>query len=116
MKIGDKVCNFRRIYRCPNQTLDNFKIFSKNFELNLENIIQRNPFLSVAIGDFKTKSSKWHGQDKSTFKGNVIDNITSKFGLYPVIKEPTHKLDASSSCISSASYSLGSIRERFVWN
>ena len=59
--------------------------FSKNFEMNLVNIIQRNPFLAVAAGGFKTKSSKWHCQNKATFKGNVINNITSQFGLYPVI-------------------------------
>ena len=99
MKIGDKVCNFISLYRSPSQTLDNFETFSKNFELNLENIVHRNPFLVVVIGDFNAKSSKWHCQDKSTFEGNVIDNITSQFGLYQVIKEPTHILNTSSSCI-----------------
>ena len=98
MKIGDKVCNFISLYRSPSQTLDNFET-SKNFELNLENIVHRNPFLVVVIGDFNAKSSKWHCQDKSTFEGNVIDNITSQFGLYQVIKEPTHILNTSSSCI-----------------
>ena len=77
MKIGDKVCNFISLYRSPSQTLDDFETFSKNFELNLENIVHRNPFLVVAIGDFNAKSSKWHCQDKSIFEGNVIDNITS---------------------------------------
>ena len=99
MKIGDKVCNFISLYRSPSQTLDNFETFSKNFELNLENIVHRNPFLVVVIGDFNAKSSKWHCQDKSTFEGNVTDNITSQFGLYLVIKEPTRILNISSSCI-----------------
>ena len=99
MKIGDKVCNFISLYRSPSQTLDNFETFSKNFELNLENIVHRNSFLVVVIGNFNAKSSKWHCQDKSTFEGNVIDNITSQFGLYQVIKEPTHILNTSSSCI-----------------
>ena len=31
----------------------------------------------MAIIDFNAKSSKWHCEDKSAFKGNVIDNITS---------------------------------------
>ena len=60
MKITDKVCNFIFLYRSPSQTLDNFGTFSKKFDLNLENIVYRNPFLVVAIGDFKAKSSKWH--------------------------------------------------------
>ena len=38
------------------------------------------------------------GQDKLTFEGNVIDNVTSQLGLYQVIKEPTHIL-GTSSCI-----------------
>ena len=58
MKIGDKVCNFISLYRSPSQTLDNFETFSKNFELNLENIVYRNSFLVVVIGDFYVKSSK----------------------------------------------------------
>ena len=97
MKIGDKVCNFIPLYRSSSQTLDNFKT-SKNFELSLENIVHRKPFLVVIIGDFNAKSSKWHCQDKSTFEGNVNDNITSQFGLYQEIKEPTHILNTSS-CI-----------------
>ena len=58
MKIGDKVCNFISLYRSLSQTLDDFETFSKNFELNLENIVHRNPFLVVVIGDFNAKSSK----------------------------------------------------------
>ena len=99
MKIGDKFCDFRSRYRSPSQTLHSFETLYKNFELNLEDIIHRKPVLVVVIGDFNAKSSKWHCQDKSTFEGNVIDNITSQFGLYQVIKEPTHILNTSFSCI-----------------
>ena len=58
--------------------------------MNLENIVQRTPFLVVAAGDFNVKSSKWHCQGKSTFEGNIIDNIISQFGSCQEIKEPTH--------------------------
>ena len=79
---------FISLYRSPSQTLDDFETFSKNSELNSENIVQRNPFL-VKVN-----------QDKSTFEDNAVDNITSKLGLYKVIKEPTHISDTtSSSCI-----------------
>ena len=98
MKIGGKVCNFIALYRSPSQTFGDFETFPKNFELNLENIVHRNPFLVVVIGDFNAKSSKWHCQDKLTFEGNIIDNITSQFGLYHVIKEPKHILNTSSLC------------------
>ena len=68
-----------------------------------------NPFLVMVIGDFNAKSSKWYCQDKSTFKGNVIDSITSQFGLYQVIKEPIHILNTSSSCIDIIFTSLPSL-------
>ena len=58
MKIGGKVCNFIALYRSPSQTFGDFETFPKNFELNLENIVHRNPFLVVVIGDFNAKSSK----------------------------------------------------------
>ena len=48
------------LYRSPSQTLDDFETFSKIFELNLENMVQGNPFLVVVTGDFNAKSSKWH--------------------------------------------------------
>ena len=69
MKIGCKVYSFISLYRSPSQTLDDFETLSKNSESDLENIIQRNPFLAVTIGDFNAKSSKWHCQDQSTFDG-----------------------------------------------
>ena len=62
-------------------------------------MVQRNPFLVVAIRDFNAKSSNYFCQDKSNFEGDAIENLTSLFGLHQVIKEPTHILDTSSSCI-----------------
>ena len=60
---------------------------------------QKNPFLVVAIGDFNVKSKSWYINDSTTSQGNVLENITSQFGLQQIIKEPTHILDNSSSCI-----------------
>ena len=37
--------------------------------------------------------------DSTISKGNVLENITSQFGLQQIIKEPTHILDNSSLCI-----------------
>ena len=91
--------NFAKFLRTPLQNFGVCFCFSKNFGLNLENIVQGKTFLVVAIGDFNARSSKWHCQNKSSFKGNVIDNITSQFGLSQVIKAPTHILNASFWCI-----------------
>ena len=64
-KIGDIICIFKSLYRSPSQTLDDFETFSNNFELNLENLVQRNPFLL----DFNAKSSKWQYQVNQLLKG-----------------------------------------------
>ena len=98
LNIGDKTCNFLSLYRSPSQSQD-FETFTENLELNLENLVQKDPFLVVAMGDFNAKSSNWFCQDKTNFEGDAIENLTSQFGLHQVIKEPIHILDTSSSCI-----------------
>ena len=80
------------------QANDDFETFTENLKLNLENLVQRNLFLVVAIGDFNAKSSNWFCQDNTNFKGDAIENLTTLFGLQQVIKEPTNILDTSS-CI-----------------
>ena len=57
LKIGDKNCNFLSLCRSPSQSQDDFETFTENLELNLENLVHRNSFLVVAIGDFNAKSS-----------------------------------------------------------
>ena len=44
LKIGDKTCNFASLCRSPRQSQDDFKSFSENLELNLENFVQKNRF------------------------------------------------------------------------
>ena len=60
---------------------------------------RKNPFLLVAIGDFNAKSKVWYCNDNTTSQGKALENVTSQFGLHQVIKEPTHILHNSSSCI-----------------
>ena len=91
LKISDKTCNFLSLYRSQTQSQDGFETFTENLELDLENLMQRNLFLVVAIGDF---NAKW-----SNSEGDAIENLTSQFGLHQMIKEPTHILDTSSLCI-----------------
>ena len=53
----------------------------------------------IILGDFNIKSSNWYKHDKKTYEGSKIDAVTSQFGLQLLIKEPTHILGNSSSCI-----------------
>ena len=51
------------------------------------------------IGDFNAKSKDWCSIDITSFEGSELDFLTSQFGLSQIIKEPTHILDNSRSCI-----------------
>ena len=99
LTIGDKICNFVVLYRSPSQSQDDFETFSSNFEMTLDILAQKNPFLMTTIGDFNAKSKNWYSQNKTSFEGKTIESITSQFGLYQLINEPTHLLENSSSCI-----------------
>ena len=48
---------------------------------------------------FNVKSKNWSEGDRSTIEGSKINFLTSQFGLFQIIKEPTHILENSSSCI-----------------
>ena len=99
IKIKDKLCNFITLYRSPNQSQDDFESFINNFELNLDPVMVNNPFLTVVLGHFIAKSSLWYNSDITTHEGSKIDGVTSQFGLEQIIKEPTHIIGDSSSCI-----------------
>ena len=97
------------LYRSPSQTQNEFeKVFSQtqnelekvsdNLELYLGTLSQKIPFLIVAIGDFNAKAKNCYFNDSATSQGNVLENLTSQFGLQGIIKEPTNFLDNSSPC------------------
>ena len=97
--IGGKSCNFISLYRSPSQSSDSFEEFADNLQLSLDKISNQNPFLTVVLGDFNTKSSNWYKHDQTAYEGSKMDVVTSQFGLQQLIKEPTHILGNSSSCI-----------------
>ena len=99
LKIVDKHCTFVALYRSPGQSLDNFETFIDNFQLNLESLSRKNPFLLVAIGDFNAKSKVWYCNDNTMSQGKALENVMSQFELHQVIKKPTHILHSSFSCI-----------------
>ena len=58
--------------------------------MNLGTFSPKNSSLVVAIGDFNAKSKSCYINDSTTSQGNVLENITSQFGLQQTIKEPTN--------------------------
>ena len=99
LMVGDKLCNFIALCKCPNQSQDQFEYFRENLELNLESAVQDNPFLVILTSDFNAKSSNWCNNDLTTIEFKAIENISSQFGLYQVINEPKHILESSSACV-----------------
>ena len=95
IKIKDKLCNFITL----NQRQDDFESFINNFELNLDSGMENNPFLTVFLGDFNAKWSLLYNNDITTYEGSKIDSATSRFELQQLIKEPTHIIGDSSTCI-----------------
>ena len=99
VSIGNKKCRFIHVYRISSQSQDEFHDFLANLEMNLDDLFNSNLFLTTFIGDFNAKSNKWSEGDRSTIERSKIDLITSQFALSQIIKETTHNLDHSSSCI-----------------
>ena len=99
LKLKRKTIVLSTLYRSPSQTADEFESFMKNFEVNLNSMMSKKPFLTCVLGDFNTKSSSWFKNDKSSTEGLQIDSLTSYYGLSQIMNEATHILPNSSSCI-----------------
>ena len=82
---------------------------------------QNNSYLIVVVDDFNRKPKYWYKYDKTIIKGNVVGNFFSQFDLHQMKNNPTHFLDASSSCIdliftsqmASEIYNLKFVIKRF---
>ena len=56
--ISNKLYSFVALYRSPSQSQDDFATFSDNFEMTLDLVSKKNPFLLVVFGDFNAKLSQ----------------------------------------------------------
>ena len=52
----------------------------------------------VVLRDLNIKFKNWYINDKATTEGEEIEFVTSQFGLYHIINEPTYVLENSLSC------------------
>ena len=99
IKTEDKLCNSVALYCSPSQSQDEFETFEKNDELNHDTISANNPFLTVVLRDYNTKSSLWYKNDKATYEVSKIDDTALHFGLHQLINEPALLTRNTSSCI-----------------
>ena len=77
LKIESKLCTIVLLYRSLSQPVDEFDNFLNKLILTMELITQKNLFLTVVIGDFNARSSKWWTDDKTTQEGLKIENLLS---------------------------------------
>ena len=77
LKIGSKLCTIVSLYRSPSQSADEFDNSLSKLNLTMESITQQNPVLTVVIGDFNFRSSKWWTDDKTTQGGLKVENWLS---------------------------------------
>ena len=94
-----KQFNITLIYRSRSQSSEEFDKFLSNFEFLLDYIANRNPFVSIIIGDFNARSNNWCSSNKTTYEGKKFDSLTFQCGFKQVISDPTHILESNSSCI-----------------
>ena len=87
------------MYRSHSQSKDEFESFVGNLELNLDLIALRNPYLIVALDDFKAQTKGWHSLGKTTYESTRMDDITSEFGIEQLIHEFVHITGENPSCI-----------------
>ena len=66
LSVYGKQCNITLIYRSPSQSSEEFDTFLSNFEFLLDHIANRNPFVSIIIGNFNARSNNWCSSDKTT--------------------------------------------------
>ena len=59
LKIGTKRFTIVSLFRSPSQYADKFERLMNKLYLTMESITQKNPFLTVVIGNFNSRLSKW---------------------------------------------------------
>ena len=69
LSVYGKQFNVTLIYCSPSQSSEDFDTFLSNFESLLDCIANRNPFVSIVIGDFKARSNNLCSSDKTTYEG-----------------------------------------------
>ena len=77
LNIGNKTFNIISFYRSPSETADAFDKCLTNLNLPLKSVTKKKSVLSVVIGGFNARLSKWWINDRTPEEGAKIDNVLS---------------------------------------
>ena len=90
------------------------KCFINKLECTLNKIEGKNPFISMLIGDFNAKNTKWWGNVNNNL-GVLLDEISTHHNLHHMIGQPTHfRHGCSPSCIDLLFSSVSGVYSRLV--
>ena len=101
LSFGSRHVYLVSIYWTPSQSRNEYDTFLLNFEQLLTYLHSIKPNVLLVTVNFNVRSSSWWSDDIDTIEGTRIESITSYYGLYHVINEPTHTLLSFTSCIES---------------
>ena len=96
--IRSKKCIMGTVYRSPSQNSDEFESFLSNFEFLLQDNSNRNPYLTLLLGDYNARNTKWWHHDIKTTEETQLETTTTIYRLQQLIDEPTQIRKNSSSC------------------
>ena len=97
--IGSSKCIIGTVHRSPWQNSNEFESFLSNFEFLLQDISSHNLYLTLLVGDYNARNTKWWHHDITTTEGTQLETTTTIYGLQQLIDEPIHIRKNSSSCI-----------------
>ena len=96
--IGSKKCIIGTVYRYPSKNPDEFESFLSNFEFLLQDISNRNPYLTLLLGDYNARNTKWWHHDITTTEGTQLETTTTIYGAQQLVHEPARIRKNSFSC------------------
>ena len=97
--IVSKKCIVGTAYSSPCQNSDEFESFLLHFKFLLQDISNRNPYVTLLLGDYNARNTKGCHHDITTTEGTQLESNTTIYVLQKLIDEPTHIRKSSSSCV-----------------
>ena len=73
--------------------------FLLNFEFLHQDISNRNPYLTLLLGDYNVRNTNWWHHEITAIEGIQLKTTATNYGLQQLIDEPTHIRKNSSSYI-----------------
>ena len=70
--IGLKTFIIRTVYRSPGQNFDEFVSFPSSFQFLLQDISNHKPYLTLLLGDYNARNTKWWQHDITTTEGTQL--------------------------------------------